>query len=506
MAQPAAGHRSIFSGSPLMAPAWELIALGCLVVFYLLAEEVLGRDSIDLCNYMGPVVLMVVLTLGALRMVLLEAASIWLALFWFRVSAGVYYGAGALVPLLTTDSMRLHLDSFFSFTDEFLAKANLVWALGISTVLLTANVYAAFKGRGVAFRERSAGASDGKVMLVVGLMLLGVGSVAKYFFIMPYMFGLLSYTLPGAVGPLAYCSYAAMFLLTAWSLEHSRLSFGLIVGLLLVEMLGGFLMMTKNEVLMPLIMFLLAFIRQRATVTRLGVIGAAISAVFIAIIPVVDYGRNQLWSLYRTTVGVGIGVRLEIIQQGLEGDAWNTASTSDVQAGWVRISYANQSTFAIHLYDSGRPSESLEHLFAVFIPRFLWPEKPNITDIGLDFNFMASGISTSASSPGLFAEAYWIAGWSGVVLLMIPTGFVLAVLSSYALDLMRREQWLYFPVVLLGMRVGLRTDGYFVVDIVGGSVILVATYLIFVGLDQVVRVWFRPSAQRPSRALRSINK
>jgi hypothetical protein len=127
----------------------------------------------------------------------------------------------------------------------------------------------------------------------------------------------------------------------------------------------------------------------------------------------------------------------------------------------------------------------------------LWPEKPIITDIGSKFYGAATGNALdSAASPGVFADCYWNFGWPGVILLMIPMGGILLLVSRYSLDVVRRELWLYFPVVLLGMRIGFRTDGFFVVDIIGGTVILVGLHLVLKFADRFVF----PLLRQPTKA------
>ena len=126
-----------------------------------------------------------------------------------------------------------------------------------------------------------------------------------------------------------------------------------------------------------------------------------------------------------------------------------------------------------------------------------WPDKPITTQSAVDFNIAATGIATSASSPGLFAEAYWNYGWTGVILLMMPLGLLLALLSRYAIDVFHRESWLYFPVVLLAMRIGFRTDGYYVPDILGALVILISLQLVLYLLDRFELTLFKNPMIRP---------
>jgi hypothetical protein len=121
-----------------------------------------------------------------------------------------------------------------------------------------------------------------------------------------------------------------------------------------------------------------------------------------------------------------------------------------------------------------QPTKAAQHPFSVrlLIPRAIWPDKPVISDIGRDFNVLATGNPFSSSAPGIFADAYYNMGWVGVPLLMIPIGLWFYLMSRYALWVQATGRWLHFPVVLMAMRMGFRVDGIIVLDIIGNSVIM----------------------------------
>jgi hypothetical protein len=483
----------MFKGSALIAPAWELVCLTLLLGVYLLADAMLGAEKTESFNLIGPVWLSGVLGLGALRMLLLDSSTVWTALFWFRVSAGVYFGVGALVPLLASAETRAYLEAHYLFFGEEIAKVNVIVVVGCISVLSSANIYFAVRGharvgRPDTLRNRPGGSS----LLMAGLFFLVLGGTVKYLFTVPQMLGLTDFILPGAVGAIGNFTYAAVFLLTAWSYENSKNALPLVILFVVLELTIGVLALTKTEVMTVLMMFLLAFLRRKVTPSRLGVVTAIMLISYIAIQPIIDQGRLEQLRRYGGYGGGDLAERLEMLRLALDSAA-AANDAGDVQASLVRITYVNTAVFAVRQYDSGHPGDSLSLFLSVFVPRFLWPDKPIITQVGFDFNFAATGIATSASSPGLFAEAYWNWGWPGIVLLMVPLGIVLAPLSRYALAVVHREQWLYLPVVILGMRIGFRTDGFYVADVAGGLVILVCLYMVLRLLDRFLLTILRPA-------------
>jgi hypothetical protein len=472
--------------SPLFTPAWELATLGLLLAIYLIGDWLIGSASVEFLNIVGPVCLTVILWTGALRMILLDDAAIWTSLFWFRVSTGVYFGVGALVPLLMSDAVRIYLESFFLFHGDHIAKVNLIVVVACIAVLGTANVVFAIAGDGARKHRRAEEArtnSGGAQTLAAGLLFLVIGGIVKYLYVVPYALGLTDFVLPGSVGPIGNFTYAALFFLTIWSRAHSKAAFPFVVAFVLLEMGIGVLSLSKTDVLTPLIIFLCALVRLQLTVWRLGMVVAALIVCYLSIVPIVEYGRAEHWRRYQSLGGADLMERLQILALSLD-HLGNVDETNSVESLLVRISYVNQATFAVNLYDSGRAGDTLSRALVVFIPRLLWPDKPVTTQVAIEFNLAATGISTSASSPGLFAEAYWNYGWTGVILLTMTLGLLLAFLSRYALGVFHREKWLYFPVVILAMRIGFRTDGYYVPDVIGALVILIALHLVLYLFDR----------------------
>jgi hypothetical protein len=304
---------------------------------------------------------------------------------------------------------------------------------------------------------------------------------------LPYMLGLTDFVLPGSVGPIGNLTLAAVFVLTTWSRMHAKRAFPFIVAFVMLEMAIGVLSLSKAEALMPLLIFLCALVRLRLTAWRLVMVVAALMLCYVSVVPIVEQGRAEHWRRYQSLWGADLTERLEILWLSL-GNFGTIEETNSIETSLARISYVNQATFAVHLHDSGHAGEtlSLSQILVVFVPRLLWPDKPITTQSAVDFNIAATGVATSASSPGLFAEAYWNFGWTGVILLMMSLGLLLALLSRYAIDIFHRESWLYFPVVLLAMRIGFRTDGYYVPDILGALVMLISLHLVLYLLDSLV--------------------
>jgi hypothetical protein len=237
-------------------------------------------------------------------------------------------------------------------------------------------------------------------------------------------------------------------------------------------------------------MFVLALLRSRITLMRLAGAAAVILLCFQTIVPMAEYGRHQLILRYDSISGAALDERLEILSNYFEGGAVEK-SEEEFQGAIARFSYMNGAALAVQLYDSGLPGNSLANIPAVFIPRMFWPDKPVITQVGVDFTVLATGNAHSSSAAGLFAESYWNFGWFGIPLLMVPLALIHYYLSRYALKVIHFGRWLFFPVVLVGMKMGLRVDGHYVSDVVGTIVLVVVVHVMLTLADRLVLVIFR---------------
>jgi hypothetical protein len=81
--------------------------------------------------------------------------------------------------------------------------------------------------------------------------------------------------------------------------------------------------------------------------------------------------------------------------------------------------------------------------------------------------YAGNGNYDSSTSAGLAAEAYWNGGWPAAIGLSVFIAFIFGFWSIYSYEVIRRQAWHLFFVVLIGMRMAVRADGAFVSDILG---------------------------------------
>jgi hypothetical protein len=473
------------NASVLRAPNWELMSLGVLVGVNAVLEVFAPGDVMWFRTLVSPACFALILVAGACRLIFQNASSVWTALFWYRLATAVYFGIGCLSPFILADEYKAYMQAYFPFSDEQAARLNLVYLTGALLVLLTSNLFFSFTNIGKNVPKMEVASNS---MLNAGLLFYAIGAPVKYFLIAPAMFNMLPFVLPGAVAIAGNFTIPAMFFLAAYGLERNRSFFWLACVILFLEMLIGLLGATKQGVMMPLLVFLLALMRRRFTIAGLFGSAAAAALCFMVVIPLVNNTRAEISFRYGDGANaVDLDERLGIISKAMSTEsAANYEALDPISFALTRLSYTNQGTFALQQFDSGNPGSTLENAYAVFIPRFLWPDKPIITATGTELNILATGNDGSSSSATIPGEAYWNFGWIGVVFIMGAKGVLLAVLSGFALNAMSRGQWIFFPAIIYGMVIGHRVDGHIVADLLGAPVILGCLYVVLALINHYV--------------------
>jgi hypothetical protein len=488
------------AGSLLVPTSIEILALSSLVAFYWLADELFEDSADEIVNVVGPLAFTAIMGLAALHMLQGDARVVFTPLFTFRVSSAVYFGIGSLVHLIIDPERRAILELFYQFSDREVAKVNLLTACSALVIVV---VSGGLEGLFPARRIVSATATSKMPMARAnrmrnyGLAFVIIGSTLKYLVVFPMSMGWVAWgKVPGSIVVMAEMSLIGLCLLTIWSLSYAPKLFPFVCGLVTIEMLVGVVQFTKLQVLLPILMLLVGMYVHKLTWARivLGLLVVAFTIEFMQ--PLVSYARDE----FNARTGgnrehASIGIRFEILASYF--DPFRRRYSNEAAGeGLMRICYVNAATFAISQYDRGLAGNSFRNLAIALVPRVLWPDKPLLQEGG-EFATAAAGFDVQNSvSPGLYAEAYWNFGWFGVPVVMPVISVFLTMMSRYSLWILREERWIFFPIALIGMKLGLSMDMMFVSLFAGtGAIIIVLHFgtvmveaaLLRLGLDAAAR-------------------
>jgi hypothetical protein len=126
------------------------------------------------------------------------------------------------------------------------------------------------------------------------------------------------------------------------------------------------------------------------------------------------------------------------------------------QLWWARLSYAGPQIRATELFDTGQPLPLMYSPFQVLIPRAIWPNKPELTNLGLMFNREVSRNSQTLGRVAftIFGEGYWMFGWAGIFLFSGLTGLIFGVMTRKSQQWYHQRDFIFLPAILLATKMG----------------------------------------------------
>lgn len=469
IAAPAAGAApETLTARRMLAPGFDELGILLLTAALGAVALLLGRSWQSAMNIVIPAVLMVMMARGTVGMLRVSVATVWTPLFWARAAIFFYGGFGTAFLLVANNESRDYAEVFFTLYATDILKYNVVLVVFTFVMLVVVRLMTVV----ITFGN---GRSDGLMNLtkstldlsLIGGIFLTLGAVANFVFIVPYQFGFVTTTFPAILNEVAQASMIGLFLATV-SLARNRSPLLLPVLLLGVVMIFvGLLSFSKSSTVMPFVMLSLAFFYLRPTLFRAFLMASAIVTVFFSSAPLVDQGRMLMTLRYGgIDAPAPMSERFEMLASYFD-DRTVIAGDDEINYAALRFSYANVGSFVVTLYDAGQPASTYRNAGAIFIPRAIWKDKPIITDDARQLSYQLTGNWNNSIAPGLAPEAYWNGGWLGVVLIASVIGVILAYWSLYNLSVQLTEAWHLFPVVLLGVRMGSRFDGFFVSDVIG---------------------------------------
>lgn len=461
----------------LMPRMSEIAGVIALLIFYGICIAY-GGDATTFANYVGPVVLSVIVGWAIYLMVLTNRHTLWSPLLWYRIGVVGYLGVGSLVTLFLNDETRAMLATFFDFYPRDVLKFNIVVALFHATLLVfVAGIVGPLRARSLSRHTLKFISPCNLTTETIGFTFLGVGTAVNYLLIYPVTLEVIQLNLPNIVIQVGQFAYVGYFLVGYWALRNDRRRwFWAVFALTAIDSIVGVIQLSKYAAMFPALMLPLAYLYHKVTFRRLALVVAIMVPYYFVVADIVTEARGLV---IRNEYGRAVlSDTIQVLNARASGIDQTRVNDPEYQIGWARLSYVNAGSFAISLYDQGIPGDTLRDIFIVWIPRIVYPDKPIITDIGRDFTFRANGNYNSSTSPSIPAEGYWTFGWLGVGLFAALCAPVLALWSIYNVVALQRESWHLLLVVALGLRTGSRIDGMLVPDIVGPISAAVVLHLI----------------------------
>ncbi|MHB0971879.1 MAG: O-antigen polymerase [Thermoanaerobaculia bacterium] len=444
------------------------IGSGCLAAT---ASVAIASEATVISTVVVPMVYAAAALFAALMLLRRNPVTVWAPTTWFLITTATYFGVGPLVYTFGDYAAVTSLNQYFYVDAYTLGRVVTLTMVGLFSGFLGALAGDRIK-RTLLRHLRPVRLTDRQAQKVFWFLVM-FGGIVKYTVALPYSLGLLSYTLPGGIYSLGRFTTAALILTTYLAFRRVRPHRAILPILFAAELISALVIYAKLEVLLAFMAVVIGAYYARPS-RKLLLVGAVLCVTaYLLLVPFVSYARSTF-----SHSGGSISSRLEAIA----GYTFQGQSEDDRFGAWRRISYVNAQAFAMHLHDSGNRGRSLALAVYSFVPRILWPGKPITTDIGMEFNYLATGIRTSSSTPTPFGEGYWNGGWAGVVLFGLYIGVVLSVLSHMTLAYVLAHDFRWLPCAFFVVVLGASPDMWFAPTFIGSLPILAAQYALMMGL------------------------
>ncbi len=419
------------------------------------------------------------------------------AVAWFVFGAGIYFGLGVVAG-----GLHVHVHSDFLFGDDtrYLLQVNLLNACSVFIVLAAAYPLANMRGLKGIQNEMSPANIEHILQrifpYIVAIAAIGVG--LKY-----VLFPVAESLLLRSIVAKIYLVIPSCFLLlgilwrsTGWQLKL------IACNVFLLEILNSLIILSKYQIIVAMLALVIGMGINRRSVIFLVMSFMVVASVFVVINPLITVGRAHVnYDADKNTVAI----RLEILAaavttyyldnngQDVHSDRLkkftvNVEGMMGLEARLMamgrRLDVATIQGYLIREYDNGRSGSSLLEFWAAFVPRVLWPEKPNMSRFGVELNgpyYYYPGESsyqnTSATAPTYSAEAYWNFGVIGVVIVSLLLGLAIGWLTRcWQSSILGRDHVFFmiaFPVAIWAGSV----ESWLVGTYLGEFIIFVSIYL-----------------------------
>jgi hypothetical protein len=225
-----------------------------------------------------------------------------------------------------------------------------------------------------------------------------------------------------------------------------------VVGLIALTFLS-LISLNKSVLLYPALIAVLGIISFKINVRRIVIGSAVIVTMFALINPVTNYTRIRNLQEHGQSGQASLSERLGYAQEYMNGEKLPGEEIPAI----TRIDYVMPAAFVIYQFDNGLPSDELKNSGYMFIPRFLWPDKPITSNSGLVVSQLLGIQSVNQIGVTTFADLYWNAGWWGLVL-MLPLGIYFGAMTIATRNILADGDWIMFPFVLSIFAMSLNLD------------------------------------------------
>ena len=406
-------------------------------------------------------------------------------LFWYKFISTLFFGIGPLVYYFGSPITIAYMNRYFFTTDETLSQIALIY---ITVICLTDFIFLILNHLSPLPDQLSIKQTNKKLLLFYTLT---IGLFFKYVIIFPSV--QLGINAPGIAHVLSTFIYAGIFLLYSIGQKNNTYKI-LFYILVIIEMGSSFLVLSKEYLYMSIMFASFVVFFYNKNLKNIALIGLVSAILYIVVI-------QNLFLILRSTGEGNFGITSSQELENALGTAKTMRDTvlmegdssmGAFQSWWDRLSYVKYQGYAVEAYNMGYPGETFKNFKYIVVPRFLYPEKPNLNP-GAAYNSLVqnsfSERAPNSTGPGIFIEAYWNGGWIYVVFTIIYFSFLLFYSSKIIIKNLKKENYIILMFAVNAIYIGRSIDTWFVAGYGGFILNMIIIYLfsvfVYKGLESI---------------------
>jgi len=403
-------------------------------------------------------------------------------IFWYKFISTLFYGIGPLAYYFGSGITIEVMNLYFFITDQTLSKIALIYI----TVICLTDFILLILNHSFPIPKKIAPKTINKKLLL--FYTLGVGLFSKYLVIFPSTY--LGINAPGIFHALTTFIYAGIFLL--YNIGQQNNSYKMFFYLLVFfEMVSSFLVLSKEYLYMSIIFASFVVFFHNKNFKSIFITGAIAGILYISVI-------QNLFILLRNAEEGSYGITSTTELESAFDTAKTLRNTGQeaisFQAWWDRLSYVKYQGYAVEAYDMKYEGNTFQQFKYIFVPRILYPEKPNLNPGGAYNSLVQNSFSEkniNSTGPGLFVEAYWNGGWIYLIFTIIYFSFLLFFFSKIIIKNLKEKNYLILMLAVNAIYVGRSIDDWFVGRYGGFILNMIILYLfsvfIYKGLESILK-------------------
>ncbi|WP_114521141.1 hypothetical protein [Altererythrobacter sp. ZODW24] len=412
---------------------------------------------------------------SAYSLIKFDAYNVWAPSTLFLLSSAVFLGFGPLAYNFGNEGTKTYL--------ALRAPAADAWQVNQANTLSLAGQLGIYVGMAFMFGAKSdrftASVKGTRAIMfsptVLAAVFTGAGLAFKYLIYFPSIWGLIDLTVPGILTQINALAAIGFGLWAYVAIRSGPTAIAIFLLFWSVDLGLTTLAFSKRWIVLAMVFPLAGYYLARRNIIMTTVFAAIIVAAYVMAQPMVTFARYAGGS---DDAALDFSKRAAIVTEYVvdRPEVSQRSIYEGSQRWWTRLDASGRQAFAMQLHDSGEKSHSLDSLPIIFIPRVIWPDKPIIEPPGKKFYFLVTGRMNNNMPISIYGDLYWQFGWLGILFGTPIIGAILALMVKLIMPEMRRENFVYFPAVLIGMQLALiGANGY----LINGFVTAVPIFFIY---------------------------